>query len=198
MIDQNVSNIEKLVSDLGAIQELAVSLHQQLEAVEKILDDEEAAIGTSDLKSIEAIVPKKESCGQGIEKLTQKLKSAIAGLRNYPQFAGLRSKEGLDVSEFIQRLEQLQAQVGEQRELASQVLDYMMSKTRESCISLRERRYILQPKIEANAYLVRRLLHHHHETFRFWQNLAQETEAVYGAEGKTKAQNGHSMLEIKT
>jgi len=54
-----------------------------------------------------------------------------------------------------------------------------------------------QPLIEVNRQVVDKLLENYQASYRFWQEITQETAATYNASGVQQARGNHSVLRIK-
>jgi len=54
-----------------------------------------------------------------------------------------------------------------------------------------------QPLIEVNKQVCQKLLENYQESFRFWQEVSQETQSTYNASGVQKAKGSSSVLRVK-
>ena len=55
----------------------------------------------------------------------------------------------------------------------------------------------VQPLMEMNQYLLQRMMVNHHETFRFWQELAAEAMASYTPDGVQKNDPNASIISVE-
>lgn len=193
-----LEKVENLVSVLSSMKEQLDALMKSLADFDRILIAEEKAIQTSDLILIEKIVPEKLRIGSEVERSIQLLKSH---LEQFFQGGWIMrshsSKAALDLSDLIVFLMEVDGRL-DRSNLASQVLTHLSAKIKLVVNEVIQFRKKLQPKIEANSYLVRKLLVHHQETYRFWQSLVLEAESVYNSYGTTKSAKSQSILEVKT
>jgi len=193
-----LEKIEILVSLLSSVREQLDILMNGLKEFDQILTAEEKAVQTSDLILIEKIVPEKERIGNLIEKAIQFIRSQLEVFSQGGWITRANSsKVSFDLSDLIQALSEIDNQL-DRSNLASQVLTHLSTKINVVATEVIQFRKKIQPKIEANSYLVRRLLLHHQETYRFWQSLVLEAEAVYSSYGTTKSAKSQSILEVKT
>lgn len=190
-------NIEKLVATFSSLGEKLESVLKLMEAFSRILDKEEAAVRVSDINQIEETVKRKEEIGRLIEQDIQSIRKGIFDVCIISSPCEKADQETCDLSQLIDATEKIDSALSD-KNFASQVLIHLTAKVTENSRRVIRFRVELQPKVEANGYLVRRLLVHHQETYRFWQSLISEAESVYGAMGKTKAAQSQSMLEVKT
>ncbi|MFW7377890.1 MAG: hypothetical protein ACOH5I_03660 [Oligoflexus sp.] len=190
--------IENLVALLSSMRDLLTLIAEGLIEFEKILDAEEYAIQKSDLKTIEKIVPEKERLGSQIAKTIQQLHQNLElSFREGLLCRRQESKSHIELTDLIEALKLIEDTM-DRSDLASQVILHLSPKIQKTALEVISLRMKLQPKIEANSYLVRRLLSHHQETYRFWQSLISEAESVYSSYGKTKSLKSQSILEVKT
>lgn len=194
----DTENIEKLVAILSNFRELLDSLMDSLTELEHILIAEEKAIQESNLNQIEKIVPSKEKLGSQIEKaiiaVRTQLEQLFQGTLN-PEICP--KKSNLELSDLVTVLTTIESSM-KNLGLASQVFLHIASKVKTRAKKVMQLRVKLLPRIEANSYLVRKLLSYHQETYRFWQSLAYEAESVYSSHGRTKTTKSQSILEVKT
>lgn len=196
MDDVSADN-QALIVQFSNMREQITCLIEHLKEMDNIIQDEATAVNISDLRAIEILVPNKETLAAKIEKAIVALRDDLRDLKSKGILVQESNKEGLDLSDLLTGLSSLKS-ASTARNMESQVLQHTIEKLSESTRLLIDLRKHTHPKIEANAYLVRKLLQHHQETYLFWQSVVLETESVYGSHGRTKIANTKSILEIKT
>ena len=190
-----------LESDVIAIQDICGSLTRISECYGQLLeliDSEHQAISKSYLKEIESLVAEKVSIGDRIMTLGDEL------IKNYESLVSkMRTREiipntKLSIKDFLKFLLNKQKSLFNQKDMICSVLLHELKKLDAIYSKLEELKNVCNPKIEMNQYLVRRLLYHHQETFRFWQNIAIESAATYGSRGIANKQDSNATLVIRT
>ena len=175
------------------LESLRLSVRQMTEMMrhfEAVVDKENAAIARSDINELEAITQEKSFFGTKLEEAVQALQKQLHDL--YPLLGLNRAASEVRIEEFLQDLSCFRESQGTVDWDAS--IDGLAFEMNQ----LRETRWRLFPKIEANSYMVRKLLQYHRETYAFWQAVAQESETVYGKTGKTRAAVQKSILTVRT
>lgn len=185
-----MKNLDFILKRVVSLSLSCEGLTRVIRDFEDVLNKEHAAISRSDIKELEEITQHKIFFGGKVDEGIKDIKKLIGvlGLE-----LNVRTEEGseLQLTPLLQALRNLNLV---DRQEAEAKLD-ALSKAVEH---LRSARSEIFPKIEANAYLVNRLLQYHRETYAFWQSIAQDSEAVYSKNGKTKASGQRSILSVRT
>lgn len=175
-----------LVKKMEALGRLCQQLQGALAAFDTVLDRENEAIARSDIHELEAITQEKVAFGMGVEDRAQKIRKAIDEFAAFLMIA--HSNEPIQLEEILNQLE---------KKLAGS-MDDALAHLRDHIKALAAERQRIFPKIEANAYMVKKLLQYHRETYAFWQAVASESEAVYGKTGKAVSGPKKSILTVRT
>ncbi len=181
-----------LAKKIDSLTRNCLQLQQALSGFEVVLDRENAAIGRSDINELEAITQEKIAFGMAVEDKSQKIRHSID---EFAQLYALEnhSEQALQIDDLLVYL---------QREVAhgsvSDSLHVAMDRLAKQINGLVEERKKIFPKVEANAYLVRKLLQYHRETYAFWQAVASESEAVYSKAGRAVSPAKKSILTVRT
>jgi hypothetical protein len=175
-----------LVKKMEALGRLCQQLQGALAAFDAVLDRENAAIARSDIHELEAITQEKVAFGMGVEDRAQKIRKAIDELAKFLKLG--HANEPIQLEEILKQLEQN----------LSGSLDAELAQLGTQVQALAVERQRIFPKIEANAYMVKKLLQYHRETYAFWQAVASESEAVYGKSGKAVSAPKKSILTVRT
>ncbi|HET9240476.1 MAG TPA: flagellar export chaperone FlgN [Oligoflexus sp.] len=175
-----------LVKKMEALGRLCQQLEGALAAFDTVLDRENTAIARSDIHELESITQEKVAFGMGVEDRAQKIRKAIDEFAAYLQIP--HSNEPIQLEEILHQLE---------KNLAGS-FDEALATLGGHVKALAAERQRIFPKIEANAYMVKKLLQYHRETYAFWQAVASESEAVYGKTGKAVTAPKKSILTVRT
>jgi flagellar biosynthesis/type III secretory pathway chaperone len=175
-----------LVKKMEALGRLCVHLQAALAAFDTVLDRENSAIARSDIHELESITQEKVAFGTGVEDKAQKIRKAIDEFAVYLQLG--HPNEPIQLEEILNHLE---------KNLAGS-MDEALATLGGQVKALSHERQRIFPKIEANAYMVKKLLQYHRETYAFWQSVASESEAVYGKTGKAVSGSKKSILTVRT
>lgn len=175
-----------LVKKMEGLGRLCQQLQVALAAFDTVLDRENNAIARSDIHELEAITQEKVAFGMGVEDRAQKIRRAIDELAAFLQIP--HANEPIQLEELLTQLE---------KNLAGTMDDALTNLGSHIKALAAERQHIF-PKIEANAYMVKKLLQYHRETYAFWQAVASESEAVYGKTGKAVSGPKKSILTVRT
>jgi hypothetical protein len=177
---------DTLVKKMEALGRLCQQLEGALAAFDTVLDRENTAIARSDIQELESITQEKVAFGMGVEDRAQKIRNAIDEFAAYLSIP--HSNEPIQLEEILNQLE---------KNLAGN-FDEALAALAGHVKALSAERQRIFPKIEANAYMVKKLLQYHRETYVFWQAVASESEAVYGKTGKAVAAPKKSILTVRT
>ncbi len=175
-----------LVKKMEALGRLCRQLQVALAAFDTVLDRENEAIARSDIHELEAITQEKVAFGTGVEDRAQKIRRSIDEFAAFLKLS--HSNEPIQLEDMLDQLEQ---------NLAGS-MDDALAQLRDHVKALAAERQRIFPKIEANAYMVKKLLQYHRETYAFWQAVASESEAVYGKTGKAVSGPKKSILTVRT
>lgn len=194
------SKAQKLIACLTTMRELLTELEFNLKSLSTVIQDEQDAIQRGQLPIIEGIVKKKVQVGNLIEQEVTLFSSQVDDLgQDFNELSNAGASGDVKLSGFARGLILLQARMKrEMSETAYKIMSHLveaLTATTDRVVSLSRD---LSPKIKANAYLVRKLLFHHQETYRFWQSIAQDTQSVYSAKGRSQAQSSSSIFRVKT
>lgn len=178
---------------LNKVTELCSSLYLVLQEFEVVITKENAAIGRSDLAELEAITDDKIIFGEKVKKQIRALKEAMENLAGEVGDVDVDSDDDRQLTHFVTK-------VRERLLKEHPDLEGDLKRMEDWSLKLKNLRLQIFAKVETNAYLVKKLLEYHRETYAFWQAVARESEAVYGQTGKTKYGNNSqkSILNVRT
>jgi flagellar biosynthesis/type III secretory pathway chaperone len=185
-MNQDVLNkkLEQLILACGALKKTILSF-------ERILEKEVEAVGRSEIKELDVITQEKIFFGQKVEEFAQEIRRLL-----------LFFESNLDLSELNGEHLQIESLIDQLRSGAKfqkiPIVDLDIQRLEKAVQELRQARMHIFPKIEANAYMVKKLLQYHRETHAFWQAVAHDSEAVYGKSGRTLGGSQKSLLTVRT
>lgn len=176
-----------LIKKIEALGRVCMQLQQTLSAFESVLERENSAIARSDINELEALTQEKVAFGAAVEDRAIKIRKAIDEFAVFLRVPTAH-EQPLQIDDILVHL---------QKNLSGPT-DAALEKLAEQISALTIERQKIFPKIESNAYLVKKLLQYHRETYAFWQAVASESEAVYGKSGKAVIAPKKSILAVRT
>lgn len=186
-------NEEALIKRIGGLTHACSTLAKTIAAFEHVLIKENEAIERSDIKELEAITQEKIFFGTKIEEGVAEIRKQMNYLHSHLDFEK-QDKDSLQIENLVETLRALPPSFSP----SFAQLDQAISSLESSMDELKQARTAVFPKIEANAYMVKKLLQYHRETYAFWQAVAQQSEAVYGKTGKAVTGTQRSILSVRT
>ncbi len=190
-----------LEADVLAIQDLIQDLSQLCECYEQLhslMEHEHKAIANSSLVTIEKLIDEKISLGNAIvtwgDSFAKVYESLLTSLRQ----RHIISNSKISIKDFAEFIYNDPTIMNAKKDLLAGVMVHEWEKLAYTYRRLETLRQTCNPKIEMNQYLIRKLLHHHRETFRFWQTIAIESASTYGAQGTAKNQPSNATIVIRT
>ncbi len=191
------SPYENAIEVTSAIKDHVAELSTCYQDLLKMIDSEHAAISRSDLQTIEDIVEHKVALGTRIEEQVNAIKQA--GVRTatiYEKIFSTPIIAPISIGAIIDLLVSIRESAQEDGFLF-QLFDRVLGGLQNNFRAFKTLREQTEPKIEMNRYLTERLLHHHQESYRFWQGVAQDSQATYDAGGTQKSSVTPPVLRVK-
>ena len=184
-------NHDILTKRIDQLTQSCQALTLKLCGFEEVLSKEAAAIARSEIKELEAITQEKVSFGEKIDEFVTDIRRHLLFLQAATDDDS-HNPEGMQIEDFI-----IKTRLNFQKENQTDV-DLSLLRLETSVQELKQARMVIFPKIEANAYMVKKLLQYHRETYAFWQAVAQESEGVYGKTGRSVSSTQKSILTVRT
>ena len=160
-----------------------------------LLDLEHELIRTSSLDELEHLTASKDALGDIITKAYEDILRLWDRAKSLCQLhtEGQRGS----ISELIDHLKLLGSKQSFSS-LETGVFHKAVGNIEHIYERLKSTRKLSLPKIEMNCYLAQKLLRHHQESHRFWQELAREASATYTSEGTVaRTQDATSVFRAK-
>lgn len=191
-------HIENVVGIIKDMSEHGKVLKQFFSDLREIILQEHEAIKAHQIDAVEELTRQKLEVGQLIENKVQILQQRSENFRDiYTRyFPDAESVGQIQLSQVTIWLETFLEQCPEM--LQKNNLRQVTKEFKNTVTDLLQKRTEVQPKIEMNSYLTKKLLNRQRELIRFWQDVANEAAMTYGASGETKGQTtSTSVLRVK-
>lgn len=185
----------ELIAALQEFQERTGSQKKLLDQLEKILGEEKHFIESSDLPKIESNLQVKQEFEDNLRQENSAFLSLFEYLTSTFREIGVLGPEKVDLEELFSKKELFDYSKDDfdQKLIAHEWL---------KCCKLFHSFFVSYKRtrlsISSNRYLVSQLLQHHRQTYYFWQSIAAESQATYGAKGKPQHYASQASLTIKT
>lgn len=183
-------------SGLKAHIEELTALYAQ---VPGFLEADKRALAASDLMTLEALSVRKLAVAEAIEENFGRLKDSITEIE---RFVGAihdspRLATPVTLSGVLGWLTAFGTTLQQEKGFAVQVFRHLTAGLEKLGTELLEQHRVLRPALEANKFMLERVLAFKQESFRFWQDVANVTMSNYNAQGAQKSTSVKSVLQIR-
>lgn len=188
-------------SDVLAVQyfnEVFLKLFRCYKKIHHLIELEHDAISRSCLASIEKITSEKLEIEKTVTSLGASFTNQFENLLRSLRQRKLVSELEISLDALTRQFLSDKAHEDKKDDFIFEVLRHEFKKLNHTYGQLKDLKKSSQTMLEMNQYLLAKLLHHHRETYRFWQNIAMESEATYGAQGTAKKQSQSASIIIRT
>jgi flagellar biosynthesis/type III secretory pathway chaperone len=172
-------------------------LTSKYERLPKIIAKEHAAIRTNDFTQLQQTCQEKSEIGDLIAQHFSEFRTETDALF---LLAGasveIVKQEPKGYNEVIELFDTMVSQL-EEGSVWGPEIKKRRSQLAESFKSFREKFEAIQPIIENNRTVVRTMLEHQQQSFRFWAEIVQEESSSYDASGSRKSKGGGSLISIQ-
>ncbi len=189
------ATLEALTVSLTKLEEALESWNHCGARLSVIIEREQTAIQTFDIHSIESSLLEKTNLAKQFEQCFASLREQIRDFTNLVPLQDVRYP--INLSELKDVFHNC-LQVIPDSTLAGRVFQHKVRVLINQIENILTESLSLKPAIEANVYLTRRLLNHHRENYRFWQEVALESSSTYNVRGRSKPSSSSPMLQVKT
>jgi len=189
-------SMESAIEAASNLKDSVLVLFDSYNKLAAIIELEHAAIKASNLIEIEKIVVDKQAIGAAIESSVTSMRMAASKLAQIHTALTLPPKPHASISDCLGLLADIRESLAANK-FGTQVFDHVMNGLKTAFDKFATVKATVQPKVEMNKYLTEKLLHHHQQTFRFWQELAQESVATYGPAGLQKPASAATAFRVK-
>ena len=191
-------DIEIMVDAVAQMTQYLEAVQQDYLRMKAIIEAEKEYIASRDLDAHERHVQRKTQVGQSIIEKAEKMMMLWRNMRVRisPPDGDKRSHDMSNITDLIKHVQDWTVQ-HEASDLAKKVLLHAIEKLKNRLDAFAVVRENTNPEIEANAYLVERLLQRHHDFRRFIQHEIDGASAVYNAKGFQGAKDSLPMLRVR-
>jgi len=187
---------ETIIACASQMKEALTGLVEAFSAMIPAIEKEHHCIKTGDINAIEEACADKTIIGERIEAMHVDLRECAAKIGKYYTMELGRPAQFLNIQDCLAALDDLHEHFGREG-LASDVLAHIATRLRRLTVEFHDAAAKAHPLIEMNKYLVQALLRNYQESYRFWVDVAAETQATYSSKGVQKAQNVGSTLIVR-
>ena len=189
--------IESIVSAIAQMTHHLSLIQQDYLEMRGVIQQEKEIISARDLEAHEKHVKRKSKVGRDIVDNAEKIMNLWRRIKTTVTDQGAKpSPHMANISDLLVYLQdwigQLQAS-----DFAKKILYHAIDKLKERLDAFAVLRDKISPEIEANAYLVERLLQRHHDFRRFIQQEIDGSSAVYNARGSQDTRDPLPMLRVR-
>jgi flagellar biosynthesis/type III secretory pathway chaperone len=188
---------EVIIAVVSSMKDSLSELMDAFSSLPGVIEQEHSAIRQGRLNEVEAACEQKQLIGSRVDAAYAKLAEACGDLHMF--WGSICEGGGPRPATLRGSMDQLQAiceRLGADG-LAGGVLLHLaggLSSLVKDFTLLAQK---TQPLIEVNKQVCQKLLENYQESFRFWQEVSQETQSTYNASGVQKAKGSSSVLRVK-
>lgn len=188
------ARLESLIEAASKLKDAVVRLGEAYAVMPAVIEKEHKAIRSSDFFSVQAAIEtKEEACGR-VEAAFAEMTRAADCLASFRETPGGRPRS---LKECVAVLQELADQAAPAEGLGPQVLRHQVDGLARVAKDFEERFSKIKPQIEANRALVTSMLHNFQESYRFWQEIAEEVATAYNARGVQQSKGRNSGFAVK-
>jgi hypothetical protein len=172
----------------------------------QLIEKEHRAIKAGDINAVQAVGDEKAAAAELVEAafhamnlVSEQIARAEAAVFDTPRRRLTTLKEAIAALEAIAAhlATDPDAQAAGLSALGVQVLRHQLGGLAQVQKAFDEKIPAVKPMIEANKHLLQLMLESYQESYRFWQQVAEETTASYNAQGLQKAAGRNSGFRAK-
>lgn len=184
---------EALIEAASKLKDAVVRLGDAYDLMPPVIEKEHKALRAGDFFEVQAAVDTKENVGARIEECFAELTRACDALAVYADDGQTRPATLKECVSFMQALAAAAPADG----LASQVLRHQVDGLARVAKEFDERFTKLKPQLEVNRALIATLLHNVQESYRYWQEVAEQVQTAYSPQGVQKTKGRYSAFVSK-
>ncbi len=191
--------MEEVIEIASQIKDQLVSLCDLYCELPSVIEAEHDAIRNSDFDEVRKLTLVKNKIGEDVDTqfslmclLTEKLSLRHAAITN----TLLQKSKASGMHAVVARLEDI-LECGDSTAMAAQVLGHVIKSLRDQIDVFDAKMLEIQPLVEMNKKVVGTMLESYRDSYRFWQELAEENVSAYSQKGVQKAQGRLSGFAAK-
>ncbi|TWW11533.1 chaperone [Planctomyces bekefii] len=189
----NSSDVEGLIEVASQLKSSIAALADAYAQVVRVIEKEHDAIRAGDFSLVQEAVDQKEAAGDKVAGCFDILMRSAERLGRFQSEGASRPKT---LKECVAVLQQLKSELTGDG-LANQVLCHQVDGAVRAAVEFEEQFSKVKPLIEANRALVGSLLYNVQESYRFWQDVAEQVATAYNAQGVQKTKGRYSGFTVK-
>lgn len=189
-----------VVETASNLKDALSGLVESFQLILPAIENEHNAIKSGDITIIETACIEKSVISNRIEALHLDLRAATQTIHKQHGAMCERSMRLESIQDCVAMLEDLSEAIvaaSPQDRLTADLLQHLTTRIRRLTVEFEEAAARAKPKIEQNRYVVQTLLRNYQESYRFWVDLAAESQSTYSAKGVQKASNVGSTLVVR-
>lgn len=186
------NELERLIEAAAHLKDAVTELGNAYDAMPAVIEKEHRAIRSSDFMAVQDALGAKENAGARVEECFGALMRASENLARLSH-DGSRPKT---LKECVAVLTGIVAKTTDEG-IGAQVLRHQVEGLAKVVAEFDARFLKVKPMIEANRALVQTMLHNMQESYRFWQEVAEQVATAYNAQGVQKTQGRNSGFTVK-
>ena len=191
--------MEEVIEIASKIKDCLVSLCDFYCKLPNLIELEHEFIRNHEFDKVREITMQKNNIGDEIEVqfsvmrgLTERISMKHEAITN----TLLQNSKASGIRAIIDRLVDIK-KCSKQDGMAGQVLDHLIEGLKEKLDLFDAKMIEIQPLVEMNKKVVGTMLTSYRESYRFWQELAEENVSAYSKDGVQKAQGRLSGFAVK-
>ena len=196
MTRRHIAAQESIIACASQMKEALAGLVEAFSALVPAIEKEHECIRSGDIRAVEESCADKTVIGERIESKHAEMKKCSSQIARIFSAELGRSAQFGNIQDCLEGLTEFQEGCGDGG-VAGEVLEHLITRLRRLTVEFQDAAQKAQPLIEMNKYLVQTLLRNYQESYRFWVDVAAETQATYSAKGVQKAANVGSTLIVR-
>ena len=190
-------DIEIMVNAVSEMTQCLELIQRDYLRMQNIIKIERDLIAKRDLDAHEGQVKQKTSVGSSIVERAEKMMSLWRRIKTMTAPTDLNKPQ--EVTTLSDLISHIQAWINgnEGSDVSLKILTHAVEKLKNRLDSFADIRKSVNPEIEANAYLVERLLKRHRDFRRFIQHEIDGSSSVYNAKGFQSSKDPLPMLRVR-
>lgn len=188
-----------MIEVASKIKNCLVSLCDLYCELPEVIEKEHDALRVSDFETIKLVTIRKNEIGDAIEiqfnimaSYTEKVSLKHASLTH----ADLQVSKATGMHAIVSRLQDIQG-TSQPGNLAHDVLSHVIVGLKDAIDTFEHKMLVIQPLVEMNRKVVGTMLTSYRESYRFWQELSEESVSSYSKDGVQKSQGRLSGFAVK-
>ena len=186
-----------ILAKSSRILRLSDQLTSRYENIPEIITREHAAITANNLVELQQTCQEKSDLGELVALDLEEFRLEVDALFLHTsmriEILHPESRGHREIIALFDSLLEHAALLG----IAPEEIQKVRGQLTASFAAFRAKFEIIQPIIECNRTVIRTMLDHQQQSFRFWAEIVQEESSSYNASGSRKSKGGGSLINIQ-